>query len=160
MEIIQINRLNTNDNLYDDINYTLIFDGLCNKSMLSKVENGNDLKEYTDFMKSKNIDHIDILHSDIQGYEFEMLSDIISKSNLLKENKIKYLFISTHSDKIHYDCIDLLKNNDYRIIASSDFETETFCYDGIIVACHISNNKFDNYYLGNRKNTKLRKVPY
>ncbi len=112
-----------------------------------------------DFMKSKNIEKIDILHSDIQGYEFEMLTDIVNKSNLLKENKIKYIFISTHSDKIHYDCIDLLKKNDYRIIASSDFETETFCFDGIIVACHISNTKFDNYYLGNRKHTKLRKVP-
>ena len=105
-----------------------------------------------DFMKEKNIDYVDILHSDIQGYEYEMLTDIVP---LLQENKIKYLFISTHSDDIHYKCIDLLKNNNYRIIASSDFETETFCFDGIIVACHNSNNNIDYYNLGCRKHTKL-----
>lgn len=104
-----------------------------------------------DFMKKKNIDYVDILHSDIQGYEYEMLTDIVP---LLKENKIKYLFISTHSDNIHYKCIDLLKNNNYYIIASSDFETETFCYDGIIVATHITNN-IGTYKLGCRKYTKL-----
>jgi hypothetical protein len=109
------------------------------------------------FLVEKNIKNIDILHSDIQGYELEMLDDI---TKLLKENKIKYLFISTHSDKLHYDCIDLLKKNNYRIIASSDFETETFCFDGIIVACHITNLTFKNYNLGNRKHTKLRNVPY
>jgi len=109
------------------------------------------------FLVEKNIKNIDILHSDIQGYELEMLDDI---TKLLKENKIKYLFISTHSDKLHYDCIDLLKKNNYRIIASSDFETETFCFDGIIVACHITNSTFGNYNLGNRKHTKLRSVPY
>jgi len=103
-------------------------------------------------MKKKNINYVDILHSDIQGYEYEMLSDIVP---LLKENKIKYLFISTHSDDIHYKCIDLLKNNNYRIIASADFDTETFCYDGIIVACHITNNNLGTYDLGCRKHTKL-----
>ncbi len=105
-----------------------------------------------DFMKKKNINYVDILHSDIQGYEYEMLTDIIP---LLKENKIKYLFISTHSDDIHYKCINLLKNNNYRIIASADFDTETFCYDGIIVACHITNNNLGTYDLGCRKHTKL-----
>jgi hypothetical protein len=106
------------------------------------------------FMKEKNIDNIDILHSDIQGYEYEMLIDI---EPLLKENKIKYLFISTHSDEIHYKCIDLLKNNNYYIIASADFETETFCFDGIIVASYIN---IGTYNLGCRKHTKLRNMAY
>jgi len=110
-----------------------------------------------DFMIEKKLNNIDILHSDIQGYELEMLQDI---TMLLTENKIKYLFISTHSDDIHYKCIDLLIKHNYRIIASTDFETETFCYDGLIVACHKNNMKFSNYYLGNRKLTKLRSIPY
>jgi len=38
----------------------------------------------------KNIENIDILHSDIQGYELEMLEDI---SELLIQNKIKYLYL-------------------------------------------------------------------
>jgi hypothetical protein len=109
------------------------------------------------FMQDKNIKNIDILHSDIQGYELEMLEDI---KELLLQNKIKYLFISTHSDDLHYKCVDFLKNNNYRIIASADFETETFCFDGIIVACHITNQKFDQYNIGNRKFTKLRNTPF
>jgi hypothetical protein len=113
-----------------------------------------------DFMKKYKLDNVDLLHCDIQGYELDMLTYISTKSNLLKENKIKYLFISTHSDDIHYKCIDILTNNDYRIIASADYETESFCYDGLIVACHISNNKFGTINLGNRKHTKLRTVPY
>ena len=106
------------------------------------------------FMKQRNIENVDILHSDIQGFELEMLNDIVP---LLKEKKIKYLFISTHSDDIHYKCIDLLKNNNYYIIASADFETETFCFDGIIVASYI---EMETYHLGCRKHTKLRNNPY
>jgi hypothetical protein len=97
------------------------------------------------------------LHSDIQGYELEMLHDI---TELLIQNKIKYLFISTHSNDLHYKCISLLQQNNYRIIASADSEIETFCFDGIIVACHVSNNVFGTYNIGNRKHTPLRNVPY
>jgi hypothetical protein len=115
---------------------------------------GNKHINIIDFMKKKNIEFVEILHSDIQGYEFEMLTDIVP---LLKEKKIKYLFISTHSDDIHYKCIELLKKNNYNIIASADFETETFCYDGIIVATF---DTMETYNLGCRKHTKLRKEPY
>jgi hypothetical protein len=111
----------------------------------------------SDFVLEKKIDYIDILHSDIQGYELEMLQGI---TTLLAQNKIKYLFISTHSDDLHYRCIELLQENNYRIIASADFETETFCFDGIIVACHSDNHKFGKYNIGNRKFTKLRTTPY
>ena len=110
-----------------------------------------------DFIREKQLTKIDILHSDIQGYELEMLEDI---TPLLLANRIKYIFISTHSDEIHYKCIDLLKKHNYRIIAAADFSTETFCYDGIIVACHITNTKFETYRLGNRRHTLLRSVPY
>ena len=113
---------------------------------------GNSNINLNNFVLEKNIDYIDILHSDIQGYELEMLEDI---KDLLKNNKIKYLFISTHSDDLHYKCINFLELNNYRIIASADFETETFCFDGIIVACHSSNKTFNRYKIGNRKFTKL-----
>ena len=83
-----------------------------------------------------------------------MLNDLLP---LLKTKSVNYIFISTHSDKLHYDCLKLLRNNSYRIIASSDFETETFCYDGIIVACPESNTKIPYVSLGRRKNTSLIK---
>lgn len=79
---------------------------------------GKDQINLCDFISEKKIENIDILHSDIQGYELEMLQDI---TELLIQNKIKYLFISTHSDSLHYECIKLLKEYNYRIIASAVF---------------------------------------
>ena len=118
---------------------------------------GKNHLNISDFVKEKCIEYIDILHSDIQGYELEMLSDI---TPLLDQAKIRYLFISTHSDDLHHACISLLEKHNYRIIAKSDFETETFCHDGIILACHISNTDIPEISLGNRKHTPLRNTPY
>ena len=108
------------------------------------------------FVKEKNIDFIDILHSDIQGCEVEMLEDIV---NLLKNKKIRYLFISTHDDDLHAKCLTILTDCDYRIIAKADFETETFCCDGIIVACQKDNLEIPFTELGVRKHTPLRNYP-
>lgn len=113
---------------------------------------GANIINLNDYCKQKGISELDLLHSDIQGAEYEMLKTI---TNMLDERKIKYLFISTHSNEIHYNCIDLLKEHNYRIVASSDFEDETFCFDGIIVACHKDNQLFKEVYLGNKKHTKL-----
>ncbi len=52
MNVIPINRLNLHE--LSDINYSNIFDNLCSMSMLSKMQNVNELKKYCDFMKSKN----------------------------------------------------------------------------------------------------------
>lgn len=109
----------------------------------------------TKYIKEKNIDYVHLLHSDIQGYELEMLEDI---TDLLDNQKIKYLFISTHSNHIHYKCIDLLKKHNYKIIASADFDEETFCYDGIIVSTFNNNNEIPFIHLGNRKHTQLKEL--
>ena len=106
------------------------------------------------FAQEKGIEFIDILHSDIQGSELEMLNDI---APLLDEKKVGYLFVSTHAQELHYSCVDLLKKHDYRIVASADFANETFCFDGIIVACHKDNMDIPYTSLGNRKHTPLRK---
>jgi hypothetical protein len=111
----------------------------------------------TEFIKEKNITFIDILHSDIQGYEYDMLIDIIP---LLDNKMIRYLFISTHSDELHLKCTKILEDHHYKIIASADFETESFCFDGIIVACHESTKDLPFISLGSRKYTKLRTHPY
>jgi hypothetical protein len=106
-----------------------------------------------DFVEEKNIEFIDILHSDIQGCELVMLNDIIP---LLVDKKIRYLFVSTHTQEIHYSCIELLERHDYRIIASADFDNETFCFDGIIVACHKDNLDIPYTSLGCRRHTPLQ----
>ncbi|WP_410220014.1 FkbM family methyltransferase [Pedobacter sp.] len=81
-------------------------------------------------VEEKKISFIDILHCDIQGYELEML---IGAQNTLKQQKIGYFFISTHSNKLHRDCLIFLKKQDFIIICECDLQ-QTYSVDGLIVA--------------------------
>lgn len=83
-----------------------------------------------DFLSERGVAHLDILHSDIQGYEAQMLSG--AKEYFLAK-AIDYVFISTHSQELHSTCLDFLKNVEYNIVASVDLD-ETFSCDGLIVA--------------------------
>ncbi len=83
-----------------------------------------------DFVNTHNIDFVDMLHSDIQGFEMEMLK---GAEKLIDHDKIGYFFISTHSNEIHYDCLNFLKNKNYLILADIDLD-KTFAIDGLIVA--------------------------
>lgn len=104
-----------------------------------------------------SLEKIDILHCDIQGYEVEMLQDAAS---LLQNKQIKYLFISTHSNSLHTECLNILRHYNYRIIGGADFDDETFCYDGIIVACPNDVQDIPFISLGSRKHTPLRTSCY
>lgn len=83
------------------------------------------------FFRQKNINRIGILHADIQGDELNMIMEI---NPLLKAQMIDYIFVSTHSQSLHYSCIDALIEVGYTIIASADFDFETFCFDGVLIA--------------------------
>ena len=74
--------------------------------------------------------HINILHSDIQGFEFDMLH---GAKNAFDRRMIDYFFISTHSNELHRECISFLKDQRYLILADADLN-ETYSCDGIIVA--------------------------
>jgi hypothetical protein len=76
----------------------------------------------------ENIDRLAICHSDIQGFEFEMLKG--AKKNL---DKIDYFFISTHGDPVHNKCYHFLKQNGFIILCSSN-KKQTYSWDGLIVA--------------------------
>lgn len=76
-----------------------------------------------------NIDFLDVLHADIQGFELEMLQG--SKS-MLDQNKIGYVFISTHSNQLHHDCRAFLRPYNFIEVASVDLD-ESFSWDGILV---------------------------
>lgn len=82
-----------------------------------------------DFVKEKGIDFIDILHSDIQGYEYEMLKGAV---DTIRSKKIAYVFISTHTNEIHNNCLNFLRKHEFFIIANADLDT-TYSQDGIIV---------------------------
>jgi hypothetical protein len=81
-----------------------------------------------------SIPFIDIVHSDIQGYEYEMLH---GAADTIRENKIGYFFISTHSNKVHDDCLVFLVTHSFEIIASANLD-ESYSFDGLIVARNMS----------------------
>ena len=93
-----------------------------------------------DYVGENNISFIHILHSDIQGYEYDMLQGAIKT---IIDRKIGYVFISTHGNKVHYQCLDFLLANDFVILCSAD-EQDTYSLDGLIVARA-------NYYAGIEK---------
>jgi hypothetical protein len=83
------------------------------------------------FLRSKEPHHIDILHADIQGFELEMMD---GARDALRNARINYLFISTHSQQTHHQIVGQLKEFGYRIEVSSDFDYETTSYDGLVFA--------------------------
>jgi hypothetical protein len=84
-----------------------------------------------DIVSSQGLDKVDILHSDIQGAELEML---FGASHLLESKRIDYIFISTHSESLHNEVIGKLVSFDYRIEVSSPFDEHTTSCDGLVLA--------------------------
>ena len=80
-------------------------------------------------MKENNIDFVDILHSDIQGDELFMLKGAYE---LLANKKVGYIFISTHSDELHADCMKFMDELNYIRVCSANIQ-ETYSYDGLLV---------------------------
>lgn len=83
-----------------------------------------------DFCAKENIQHLHILHADIQGNEVEMLA---GASRMLREKRVDYLFISTHSNRLHDACRKVLESSGYPVIASANLD-ETYSFDGLLVA--------------------------
>jgi hypothetical protein len=83
------------------------------------------------FMRERGVDHLDVLHSDIQGYEMEMLE---ACTDLLKQRKITYAFVSTHSQQLHDDVMRVFRSFGYRVEVAADFDEETTSYDGFVFA--------------------------
>jgi hypothetical protein len=81
------------------------------------------------FCKRQQLSRIDILHADIQGAELAMLK---GASSLLSERKIDYIFISSHSNSLHYECLDYLTKYGYVVLCSADCD-QTYSYDGLLV---------------------------
>jgi hypothetical protein len=99
--------------------------------------------EVDKFIDENKIERLTILHCDIQGNEVSML-EVSEKS--LRSHAIDYIFISTHSQKIHLDTVKILSDYGYRIEVSSDFDYHTTSYDGFILATSPKVNKvFNNF---------------
>lgn len=82
------------------------------------------------FLEREGINHLHMLHSDIQGAEFEMLK---TAKKSIEADKIDYFFISTHGDWVHDDCANFLKSHGCHIIVEHSY-AESCSVDGLIVA--------------------------
>jgi Methyltransferase FkbM domain len=87
--------------------------------------------EIDDFFRNRKIKRLDILHTDIQGFEVEMLR---GARDVLTRRRVHYLFISTHSQQIHGEIVGQLDNLGYRVEISSDFDVQTTSFDGFVFA--------------------------
>jgi FkbM family methyltransferase len=83
-----------------------------------------------DFAKSKGIESISILHSDIQGAEYDMLRGC---GDLIERKKIQFVFISTHTLGLHCRCRTYLARCGYSIIAEYT-QYESYTADGLVAA--------------------------
>lgn len=69
--------------------------------------------------------------------------------NALKNRAINYIFISTHSNELHYKCIDIISSFDYKILHSIDIN-ESFSEDGLIVAKLKNDDSYPEIHLSKR----------
>ena len=80
-------------------------------------------------MRERALETIDVLHTDVQGAEFDML---LGAERALAAWRIGYLFISTHGCE-HGRCLKHLRARDYEILASHTV-LESYSGDGLIAA--------------------------
>lgn len=83
------------------------------------------------WLEARELEQLDLLHCDIQGYEAEMLE---GAARALTRRAIRRLFISTHSQALHRRVLADLAKADYRIEVDSDPDDHTTSYDGFIMA--------------------------
>ncbi|MDB6007191.1 MAG: FkbM family methyltransferase [Prosthecobacter sp.] len=96
-----------------------------------KAADGVQIIALDEFTAERALDHVHMLHADVQSFELEMLDGC---KRLLSMQAVDYLFISTHSQDLHRQCTERLVQHGYRILASVDLE-ESYSVDGILVAC-------------------------
>lgn len=94
------------------------------------AEDGIKIFSVDELVSSQNIKFIDLLHADIQGFELEMLK---GAKKLLKEKRVGYIFISSHTEKLYRLCIEELKKQKYKIVADVS-PKESFSVDGLVIA--------------------------
>ena len=94
------------------------------------ADDGTRLVSIDTLVDERGISHVHLLHSDIQGAELDMLR---GADRLLREKRVSYIFISTHSEEIHQECKSRLEERGYLLVASHDL-ADSYSIDGLVVA--------------------------
>lgn len=92
---------------------------------------GDNQFEVDQYLRTRGMEHLDILHADIQGYECQMLR---GASRTLASHGIDYVFVSTHGNDNHRQVCEAIRRSGYRIEVASDCEIETTSFDGLVFA--------------------------
>ena len=83
-----------------------------------------------DYIAQNGTPFVHILHSDIQGTEYNML---LGCKKSIGDKRIGYFFISTHGKSQHKKCLKFFNEHQFNIVAFHS-EAESFSEDGLIVA--------------------------
>jgi Methyltransferase FkbM domain len=83
------------------------------------------------FLRERNYPRLDVLHSDIQGYELEMLAGCVES---FRRRLVDYVFVSTHGETLHHQVVAALTEAGMRVEISSACREETTSYDGFVFA--------------------------
>lgn len=101
---------------------------LSNKTYLEKDQ--TPLVTVDQLFVDYSLSKLTLLHADIQSNELKMLEGAV---NALANKRIQILFISTHSNSLHYACRKFLSSFGYHIAASIDL-IDSYSFDGLLVA--------------------------
>ncbi len=82
-----------------------------------------------ELVRKQKIEHIDVLHCDAQGSEAKML---LGADETLKNGKVSWIFLSTHSMHLHGWCRRELLRRKFVLVAEADLP-ESYSYDGLLV---------------------------
>lgn len=94
------------------------------------VINGVRVISVDEYCRENGIERLTVLHSDIQGYESNMLD---GAREMLEEKRIDYVFISSHSNELHAECMEKLACFGYVIVTEANLD-EAYQADGFIFA--------------------------
>lgn len=94
------------------------------------VSEGIPVISVDSFCQDRGIRHLTVLHSDIQGFEARMLD---GAADMLAAQRIDYIFISTHSNALHSECVSKLQAHNYRLVSDANLD-EAYQADGVIFA--------------------------
>jgi len=83
------------------------------------------------YMREQGYPRLNILHSDIQGFELELLE---GAADSFERELIDYVFISTHSQILHDKVVADLSAKGMRVEVSCAFDFDTTSHDGLVFA--------------------------
>lgn len=127
---------NASNLMYGKVNFRLnktqgeFFQAFIDQAASDKRVEGVRVESVESLAQRFHLTHINLLHADIQGYELAMLQ---GASGLLNQNRIDYLFVSTHGDELHAQCVSFMKTHGYTVAVDIP-PSQAFSVDGILVA--------------------------